>query len=259
MAVNRSHHQNGGVLVFHGERIVMDYDGVELVFEDPEPGPLSDHLKGTKKGKVFLTNYRVIFHTKGRDLMQSFHMPFHLMKGVEIKQPMFGANAIKGKVSAEPGGGWEGKVVFKFTFNHGGAIEFGQGLLKLGSEASRNGNRAPPMPMGNVYMPPPNGAYAPGPPPPGVFDPAYAPPAYPTAPPMANGAYGAPPPPYPGPGLYASAPPPGMNPADAKAQEAAASAYYDPNNPHNVYLPQQQPVPQDPPPAYEEVEDKKKK
>ncbi|XP_078690796.1 WW domain-binding protein 2-like isoform X2 [Branchiostoma floridae x Branchiostoma belcheri] len=227
MAVNRSHHQNGGVLVFHGERIVMDYDGVELVFEDPEPGPLSDHLKGTKKGKVFLTNYRVIFHTKGRDLMQSFHMPFHLMKGVEIKQPMFGANAIKGKVSAEPGGGWEGKVVFKFTFNHGGAIEFGQALLKLGSE--------------------------------GVFDPAYAPPAYPTAPPMANGAYGAPPPPYPGPGLYASAPPPGMNPADAKAQEAAASAYYDPNNPHNVYLPQQQPVPQDPPPAYEEVEDKKKK
>lgn len=41
---------------------------------------------------------------KGRDALQSFMMPFYLMKGCEIKQPVLGANYIKGTVSAEPGG-----------------------------------------------------------------------------------------------------------------------------------------------------------
>ena len=36
-------------------------------------------------------------------------------------------------------------------------------------------------------------------------------------------------------------------PTDAKAAEAAQSAYYNPANPHNVYMPQQYP---DAPPAY---------
>lgn len=31
-------------------------------------------------------------------------MPFYMMKGCEIKQPVLGANYIKGTVSAEPGG-----------------------------------------------------------------------------------------------------------------------------------------------------------
>lgn len=31
-------------------------------------------------------------------------MPFYLMKGCEIKQPVLGANYIKGTVNAEPGG-----------------------------------------------------------------------------------------------------------------------------------------------------------
>lgn len=36
--------------------------------------------------------------------MQSFMMPFYLMKDCEIKQPVFGANYIKGAVKAEAGG-----------------------------------------------------------------------------------------------------------------------------------------------------------
>lgn len=40
--------------------------------------------------------------------MQSFMMPFYLMKDCEIKQPVFGANYIKGTVKAEAGGGSQG-------------------------------------------------------------------------------------------------------------------------------------------------------
>lgn len=46
----------------------------------------------------------MIFLAKGRDALQSFMMPFYLMKGCEIKQPVLGANYIKGTVNAEPGG-----------------------------------------------------------------------------------------------------------------------------------------------------------
>lgn len=47
---------------------------------------------------------QVIFLAKGKDSLQSFMMPFYLMKGCEIKQPVLGANYIKGSVKAEPGG-----------------------------------------------------------------------------------------------------------------------------------------------------------
>lgn len=47
---------------------------------------------------------QVIFLSKGKDAMQSFMMPFYLMKDCEIKQPVFGANFIKGTVKAEAGG-----------------------------------------------------------------------------------------------------------------------------------------------------------
>lgn len=42
--------------------------------------------------------------SKGKDAMQSFVMPFYLLKDCEIKQPVFGANYIKGTVKAEAGG-----------------------------------------------------------------------------------------------------------------------------------------------------------
>lgn len=47
---------------------------------------------------------QVIFLAKGRDALQSFMMPFYLIKGCEIKQPVLGANYIKGTVNSEPGG-----------------------------------------------------------------------------------------------------------------------------------------------------------
>lgn len=50
---------------------------------------------------------QIIFLSKGKDAMQSFMMPFYLMKDCEIKQPVFGANFIKGTVKAEAGGRWQ--------------------------------------------------------------------------------------------------------------------------------------------------------
>lgn len=47
---------------------------------------------------------QMIFVTKGKESLQSFMMPFYLTKGCEVKQPVLGANYIKGTVSAEPGG-----------------------------------------------------------------------------------------------------------------------------------------------------------
>lgn len=44
---------------------------------------------------------------------------------------MFGANFLKGKVRAQPNGNWIGEVKFKLTFKSGGAIEFGQAMLKV--------------------------------------------------------------------------------------------------------------------------------
>lgn len=53
---------------------------------------------------VFSHPFQVIFVAKGRDALRSFMMPFYLMKGCGIKQPVLGANYIKGTIGAEPGG-----------------------------------------------------------------------------------------------------------------------------------------------------------
>lgn len=50
---------------------------------------------------------------------------------MEVEQPIFGANYIKGKVRAQPNGNWTGEARFKLTFKHGGAIEFGQAMLRV--------------------------------------------------------------------------------------------------------------------------------
>uniref|UniRef100_A0A452QGI2 WW domain binding protein 2 n=1 Tax=Ursus americanus TaxID=9643 RepID=A0A452QGI2_URSAM len=198
MALNKNHSEGGGVIVNNTESILMSYDHVELTFNDMKNVP--EAFKGTKKGTVYLTPYRVIFLSKGKDAMQSFMMPFYLMKDCEIKQPVFGANYIKGTVKAEAGGGWEGSASYKLTFTAGGAIEFGQRMLQVASQEFYPG---PPMmdgAMGYVQPPPP--------PYPGPVEPPVSGPAVPSTP-----------------------------AAEAKAAEAAASAYYNPGNPHNVYMP----------------------
>ncbi|KFQ31709.1 WW domain-binding protein 2, partial [Merops nubicus] len=232
---------------------------VELSFSDVPGKP--EAFRGTKKGVLYLTPYRMIFVAKGKDPLQSFMMPFYLVKGCSIEQPVFSANYIKGQIQAEAGGGWEGQGTFKLTFNSGGAIEFGQLMFKAASNASSGvplqnpgfgytpvpggyppaPGGYPPAPGGYAAPPPPNGPY-PYPPPPANAC---------LYPPLPNAVYVPPPPPYSGPPPAGpSAPPawvdPGM-PGGSKAMEAASSAYYNPANPHNVYMPMDQPPPYTPP------------
>ena len=48
---------------------------------------------------------QVVFTNKnGKDMLQSFSISFMSMKELELEQPVFGANYIKGKMKAEPGG-----------------------------------------------------------------------------------------------------------------------------------------------------------
>ncbi|XP_014666262.1 PREDICTED: WW domain-binding protein 2-like isoform X2 [Priapulus caudatus] len=214
-----------------------------------------DHFKGNHKGRVYLTTHRMIFTSvSDKDMLQSFSMPFMCIKELELEQPVFGANFIKGKVLSQPGGNWNGQAKFKLHFMHGGAIEYGQALLKAGRMACSRGMAQQPPP----YVPPP-ASFQQAPPP------MYMPPpqgygfqlptdTFPTAP-LANGPgvymYDAPPP-YPG--IYETTPQQAPSAAAAKAQEAAQSqpnnAYYNPSNPHNVYMPQQPGAGMQQPPPY---------
>ncbi|KAI4893577.1 hypothetical protein NFI96_021377 [Prochilodus magdalenae] len=253
MALNQNHSESGGVIINNSESVLMSYENVELAFSDADHLP--ELFRKSKKGSIYLTPYRVIFVTKGKDALQSFMMPFYLMKGCEVKQPVLGANYIKGTVNAEPGGGWEGSATFKLIFIAGGAIEFGQYMLQVAAQASRgqpvtgnigcsymaNGAYAypPPPPTNGIYStgPPPPGYSYPGPPPPGAY--------YPNPPCFDGPAAYMPPPPYSASVAQASLDPdlPRTPAAEAKAAEAAASA----SSSSRVYLPEDKPPPYSPP------------
>lgn len=251
MTLNRNHHPNGGVLIQAGESILRECKNVELSFSDITPK--NELFKGTKKGSVFLTQYRMVFVSSTvNEKFCSFMFPYYLMKNCSIEQPVFAANYIQGLIKAEAGGGWEGQANFKMSFPSGGAIELGQHLFKLATNASRappaqngafglaagmNGYASPAMPQMQPYPYPypsmPQAGYNPYPQPPAAG-------VYPSAP-----MYMAPPPPYPGPPQN-WCPPPVAN-GNAKATEAASSAFYNPSNPHSVYMPMDQPPPYYPP------------
>ena len=69
---------------------------------------------GDKSGRLYLTTHRMIFNNKKQDLLKSFSFPFVALRDVELEQPIFGANYIKGKVLAQPDGGFQ---VQKITIN----------------------------------------------------------------------------------------------------------------------------------------------
>jgi hypothetical protein len=261
MSLNTGH-ANGGVLIHAGEAILLFCDNVHMEFSGQD-GPA---FKGTKHGRLYLTTHRMIFNNKKTDdPMVSFSFPFVTLKDVELEQPIFGANYIKGKARAQPNGNFVGEAKFKLHFKSGGAIDFGQAMLKAAQMASRNYVQDAPPP----YTPPTGNWYA-APPPAYSANPAgyqgWVPPTnvFPDQP-QPNTVYMTDaPPPYPGINGYNgynngasaaggwSAPPPqhngvAMSAADAKAAEAAQcqTGYYDPNNPNVAFVP--------PPPHYNEA------
>ncbi|XP_022084830.1 WW domain-binding protein 2-like [Acanthaster planci] len=250
MALNTAHSKNvrNGIVLYNGEQILQEQEKVELSFEIT---PKHDAFKGTKEGTVFLTNQRVIFiNVKDDNAMKSFSMPFYYMKHVDIKQPLFGANAITGLIKSQEGGGWEThtQAEFKIVFKSGGAIELGQRLLRVATQAPRGRPPRPdqqptPQPCAQYtagYPAPIPGAQYPPPMVGGCAYPAQT--VYPEYPPGAQPSE--PPPPYSSvyTGAGSSAPPP------------PGPAYYNPNDPHNVYMTQTAPttIPTAPPPEYSE-------
>lgn len=119
-------------------------------------------FRGSKLGKIYLTTHRMIFNAKKPDEpMQSFSFPFICLSDVEIEQPVFGANYIRGKVRAQENGNFVGEAKFKMVFKSGGAIDFAQAMQRAAHMAKQNAhNAAPPPytpPSGNWYeAPPPN-------------------------------------------------------------------------------------------------------
>ncbi|XP_049874765.1 WW domain-binding protein 2 isoform X2 [Pectinophora gossypiella] len=254
MSMNTAHADHG-VLIHRGECIILFSDNVSVDFYGNE----THDLKGTKHGRMYLTTHRLIFNSKNNnDILRSFSFPFIALEDVTVEQPMFGANYIKGKVRAQPNGNFIGEVKFKLTFKSGGAIEFGTAMLKAAHLANRHtvpGASPPPYspPTGPWYAAPPP-AYAP--PQDGYYGwvPPYS--AFPDQPPPNSVFVSNNPPPYPGvQGTYTNQPDPmmGLQREDAKAMEAARSAYYDPNRPQTAYVP----PPYDQPPTYQESLSKK--
>ncbi|XP_059053741.1 WW domain-binding protein 2 isoform X2 [Achroia grisella] len=258
MSLNTAHADHG-VLIHAGEGIILFSDNVTVEFY----GNDTAEFKGVKNGRMYLTTHRMIYNSKANtDPMRSFSFPFIALQDVTVEQPMFSANYIKGKVRAQANGNFIGEVKFKLTFKSGGAIEFGQAMLKAAHLASRHlapGATPPPYspPTGPWYAAPPP-AYAP--PPQGYYGwvPPYS--AFPNQPPPNSVFVSDNPPPYPGvsgvnypPGAgFSGGPSPST--ADAKAAEAAQSAYYDPNRPQTAYVP---PPYNDQPPTYQESTSKK--
>lgn len=156
MSLNTAH-ANNGVLIHAGEGILIFCDNVTMEFS----GQDEVVFKGTKQGRVYLTTHRMIFNNKkASDPMQSFSFPFVTLNDVQLEQPVFGANYIKGKVRAQENGNWAGESKFKLIFKHGGAIDYGQAMLRAAAMAQRNAGTAAPPP----YTPPGGGWYAAPPP-----------------------------------------------------------------------------------------------
>jgi len=257
MSINTAHAHHG-VLIHSGECILLYCDNVSMEFS----GQSRNEFKGTKSGRLYLTTHRMIFNNSDqKDALLSFSFPFSNLKDIELEQPVFGANYIKGKVRAQPNESWVGELKFKLHFKHGGAIEYGQAMIKASSLAKRgNPNfdappayQAPPGSWQNAPPPAysaPNGGYYGWVPPTDVF---------PNAPPANTVFMSDMPPPYPGinsAGFAGYA----MSGHDAKAAEAAASAsnaaaYYDPNKPQYAYVPP--PYMDEAPPSYDESYKKK--
>lgn len=122
------------------ENIAIEFSGQDAI-----------PFKGTKVGSVYLTTHRMIFNAKKfEDVMKSFSFPFVCLNDVEVEQPLFGANYIRGKVRAQVDGNFVGEAKFKLVFKSGGAIEFAQAMLRAAHMAQQNAHGAEPPP----YTPP---------------------------------------------------------------------------------------------------------
>ena len=130
MSLNRysGHFQPG-----ESEFTIYSKKDIELSFVDSTHANAA-FKSGTIPGVVYLTNKRFAFESKGKSAkspVQDFSACFGSISKLDIKQPIFGANAVTGTTSGEPGpDGFPGSVDWKMAFKSGGAIDFGKLLIK---------------------------------------------------------------------------------------------------------------------------------
>jgi hypothetical protein len=207
--MNTAHTEGGGgVLIHQGEMILLHAPLTVLSFSGSDDLKKCSDISGTS----YLTTHRLIFFAKtAKAELKSFSFPFCVLSEVDVEQPVFGANLLKGKVRAQPNGNWRGEAKFKIQFKSGGAIEFAQGMMSAIRLARQVMPENPcwsapppdyataasmPAPASTYYAPPAAGYYG------------WMPPAYNFPPPEAGTVYiMEAPPPYPGLGFVQ----PGMN------------------------------------------------
>ncbi|XP_055507690.1 WW domain-binding protein 2-like isoform X2 [Leucoraja erinacea] len=148
MAVNTVQVENGKPVLDNQESILMSFKDVQLSIHDMNKIP--ELMKNKRKGEVFLTQRRVIFLSKDQSKpLKSFSLPFQLIEGFTVEQGLFSSNYIKGRITAQPEGGWEGQATFRLTFYSGGAVDFAKTVVQVANPASRN--VAPYGPVVYVY------------------------------------------------------------------------------------------------------------
>ena len=78
---------------FLKNRILLFCDNVIMSFS----GLRESAFEGDKNGRLYLTTHRMVFNNRNqKDGMKSFSFPFVAIRNVELEQPVFGANYIKG-------------------------------------------------------------------------------------------------------------------------------------------------------------------
>jgi len=252
MSLNTAH-ANNGVLLHAGESILLFCDNVIMSFS----GLRGAAFDGEKNGRLYLTTHRMVFNNKGtKDEMKSFSFPFVALRNVELEQPVFGANYIKGKVLAQPNGGFEGEAKFKLRFKSGGAIDFGTAMLKAAQMAATHARGAQNPPP---YTPPDSAWYA-APPPAYSADPngygGWIPPTnvFPEQPPANSVFMTDLPPPYPGINGY-SGYASNSNGAGGFTAPPSEIGYASANHPQTVFIPA--PEPNELPPSCDDSMNKK--
>ena len=130
MSVNR---YNGSFQCGQGEFQLYQKKDIDLAISDiSHPNPIFKFK--SMSGKLYLTNKRFIFESSeksGKYELKDFSACFGSISKLDVKQPIFGANAVVGMATGEPGdNGFMGTVDFKFSFNAGGAIDFAKLLMK---------------------------------------------------------------------------------------------------------------------------------
>lgn len=139
MALNR---YRGNFAPMQGEVIVattqrnfhrkQHVDNVTLAVKDiSHPSDQTEKCKNFEaSGKLFLTNRGLAWIGKPEKKLTSFSCSFGSISRFELKQPVLGANYIRGQTKGEPGEfGFKGTIDWRLTFMDGGAVDWGKALI----------------------------------------------------------------------------------------------------------------------------------